>query len=67
LLVVMPDEWSGVRQRQTAVEILSELSDLPVFKDVVATTPDEIRRRGQVVGTVLRLTLQEGKVINEQP
>jgi uncharacterized protein len=67
LLVVMPDTWSGVRKREAAVQILSELSDLPVFKDVVVTTPEEIARRGLIVGTVLRLALQEGKVIYERP
>lgn len=67
LLVVMPDSWSGVRKREAAVAMLGELSDLPVFKDVVVTTPEEIARRGQLVGTVLRLALQEGKVLYEQP
>lgn len=67
LLVVMPDEWSGVRKREATVAILDELSDLPVSKDVVVTTPDEIKRRGQLVGTALRLALREGNVIYERP
>jgi predicted nucleotidyltransferase len=66
LLVVMPDETRGVRQRETAVAILNALRDLPVFKDIVVTTPGEIAERREVVGTVLRLALQEGKLLYEQ-
>lgn len=36
------------------------LRDLPVAKDVVVTTPEEIARRGHLVGTVLRPALREG-------
>jgi hypothetical protein len=47
--------------------MLRALSDLPVAKDVVVTTPDEIARRGHLVGTVLREALQEGKLLHERP
>ena len=63
LLVVMPD---GTDRRQTAVAILGALGGLGVAKDVVVTTPDEIARRGDLVGTVLRPALREGKVLYER-
>jgi uncharacterized protein len=65
LLVVMPDSWSG-RRREAAVAMLDALGDLPVFKDVVVTTPEEIARRGHLVGTVLRAALADGKVLYER-
>jgi hypothetical protein len=37
------------------------ISDLPLAKDVVVTTPEEIRHRGHLVGTVLKPALQDGK------
>ncbi len=66
LLVIMPDSWGGSRQREAAVAIFRALSDLPVYKDIVVTTPEEIARRGHVVGTVLRQALREGRVLYEQ-
>ena len=64
LLVVMVDIPD---KRQAAVEIRRSLGDLPVSKDIVVTTPDEITRRGHLVGTVLHAALREGKVVYEQP
>ena len=64
LLVVMPD---GTDRRETAVAILDLLGDLPVAKDVIVTTPDEVSRRGHIVGTVLRPALREGSVLYERP
>lgn len=64
LLVVMPD---GTDRRKAAVEMHLLLGDLPFPKDIVVTTPDEIARRGQIVGTVLRSALREGKVVHGQP
>jgi uncharacterized protein len=63
LLVVLPQVAD---QRQAVVAVLRELRDLPVAKDVVVTTPDEIARRGDLIGTVLRPALREGKVVYEQ-
>ena len=63
LLVVMsnvPDK------RQAAIEIRRSLGDLPVSKDIVVTTPDEIASRGHVVGTVLHAALREGTVVYER-
>ncbi len=70
------DEWSDVDllvvmgdvpdKRRAAVEIRRSLGDLPVSKDIVVTTPEEIRRRGHVVGTVLHAALREGRVLYER-
>ena len=64
LLVVLHDVAD---KRRTAVEIRRVLSDMPVCKDIVVTTPDEIARRGDLPGSVLRPALREGKVLYEQP
>jgi uncharacterized protein len=53
-------------KRKTRVAIRDALADLPVCKDVVVTTPDEIGRRGDLVGTILRPALREGKVLYER-
>ncbi len=63
LLVVMPD---GTDRRQTAIAIRSTLGGLGVAKDVVVTTPYEITRRGDLIGTVLRPALREGKVLYDR-
>ena len=67
LLVVMPDSWAGARRHEAAIGILRALRDLPVSKDVVVTTPEEIARRGNLVGTLLQLALAEGAVLYEHP
>lgn len=64
LLVVMPD---GTDRHEAAVEMRRCLRDMLTAKDIVVTTPDEIARRGHVVGTVLREALREGKVVHERP
>lgn len=53
-------------KRRTAVEIRRALNDLPVSKDIVVATLDEIARRGHLVGSVLLPALLEGKVLYEQ-
>jgi uncharacterized protein len=63
LLVVLRDVAD---KRQTTIEIRRALGDLPVSKDIVVTTPDEIARRGHLVGSVLLPALRDGKVIYEQ-
>ena len=63
LLVVLPEV---LNTRQAAVAVRRLLVDLPVPKDIIVTTPAEIARRGDVVGTVLRPALREGKVLYEQ-
>jgi predicted nucleotidyltransferase len=49
--------------RTMAVAILDELADLPAFKDVVVTTPDEIAAYGRLIGLVLEPALREGRVL----
>lgn len=63
LLVVMPND---VDRRKAPVSMLVALADLPIAKDVVVTTPAEIARRGDLVGTVLRPALREGRVVHER-
>jgi predicted nucleotidyltransferase len=63
LLVVLPDVAD---KRRTTVEIRRALGDLPISKDIIVTTPDEIARRGEFVGSMLRPALREGKVLYEQ-
>lgn len=53
-------------KRREAVEMRRALGDLPVSKDVIVTTPEEIERRGDLVGTVLRPALREGRVLYER-
>ena len=62
-LVVLPHVDN---KRRAAVEILRALTGLPLSKDVVVTTPDEIAARGNMVGDVLRPALREGRVIYER-
>ena len=63
LLVVMRDVAD---KRQAAVQMRRVLGDLPVSKDIVVTTPDEISHRGHVVGSVLHAALREGAVVYER-
>jgi predicted nucleotidyltransferase len=63
LLVVLP---KVEHKRKAAIEILRTLNGLPISKDVVVTTPEEIKARGHIVGDVLRPALQEGKIIYER-
>ena len=63
LLVVLPEV---THKRKAMVEILRALSDLPVAKDVIVTTPEEILQRGNLVGSVLRSALRDGKVLYER-
>lgn len=65
LLVVFP-EVQREDKHDLTVEILRALTDLPAPKDVVVTDLNEIERRGNLVGTVLRPALREGKVLYER-
>jgi hypothetical protein len=53
-------------KRKTAIEIRRALASLPVSKDILVTTPEEIACRGDLVGSVLRPALREGKVLYRQ-
>lgn len=63
LLVVLPE---APNTRAAAVEIRRALKDVPLSKDVVVTTPDEIRLRGGIVGTLLHAALRDGRVVFER-
>ncbi len=63
LLVVLPEV---ANKRQVAVEIRRLLADLPVGKDILVTTQEEITRRGDWIGGVLRPAVREGKVLYER-
>ena len=63
LLVVVPQVAD---KRRAAIEIRRALAEFPVPKDIIVTTPEEIERRGDHVGTVLRPALREGKVLYER-
>lgn len=63
LLVILPNVPD---KRNAAIEIRRVLGDLPVCKDIVVATPEEVARRGHLVGTVLRSALREGKVLYER-
>ena len=63
LLVVM-DEVEN--KRETTVAMRRALADLPIAKDVIVTTPEEIARRGHVEGTVLKPALTEGVVLYDR-
>lgn len=53
-------------KRRLAIEIRRALRDAPLAKDIVVSTPEELRRRGDAVGTILRPALMEGKVLYER-
>lgn len=50
-----------------AVKMRLALADLPPPVDLIPTDPDEIARRGDLVGTVLGPALREGVVVYERP
>ena len=49
--------------RKVTVAIRRSLTDFAVAKDIIVTTPEEIRRRGHLVGTILRPALREGTTL----
>jgi len=62
LLVVLP---KVEHKRKAAIQIGNALSNLPISKDIVVTTPEEISKYGKTVGNILRPALEEGKIIYE--
>ena len=50
-------------KRKTALDILRALADLPVAKDVLVSTPEELERSYTRIGSVLRYAQQEGKIL----
>ena len=62
LLVVLP---KVEHKRKVAIQIGNSLSNLPISKDIIVTTLEEIEARGKIVGNILRPALEEGKIIYE--
>jgi len=63
LLVVLaevPDK------RGLAVRIRRILAGLPVAKDILVTSPEEIERRGRVPGSILRSALADAVLLYER-
>lgn len=63
LLVVFPVVSD---KREVTVAIRRSLRDFGVPKDVVVTDQEEIARRGDLIGSVLRPALREGRVVYER-
>lgn len=63
LLVVIPIVGS---KRDVEVEIGVALHDIKLPKDIVVVTPDEARRYRDVVGTIVRPALLEGRILYER-
>ena len=63
LLVVLSELTD---KRKTAVDIRRTLADLPVAKDIFVTTPEELARQRNLVGTTLRAAQREGEILYER-
>jgi predicted nucleotidyltransferase len=59
LLVVLPEADD---KRAAAIAMRRVLADLPVPKDVVVTTPEEVARRAHSTWHVVGMALREGRV-----
>lgn len=62
LLVVLP---KAEHTRKAAIQIGNSLSNLPIGKDIIVATPEEIEKYGKTVGNILLPALTDGKVIYE--
>ena len=63
LLVIMPVTGSKREQR---VRIRTALDGMGMAKDIVLATPEEVERDRNLVGTVIRPALREGKVLYDR-
>ena len=64
LLVIMPVSGS---KRARQLELRMALHDIAVPKDIILATPEEVARRRDIVGTIIRPALREGKVLYARP
>ena len=53
-------------KRKTAVDIRRTLADLPMAKDILVTTPEELARQRDQVGIILRAAQREGEILYER-
>jgi predicted nucleotidyltransferase len=63
LLVVLPLRGS---KRAKQVEMRVALHDIRVPKDIIVATPEEITRQRNIVGTIIRPALREGRVLYDR-
>ena len=61
LLVVLDEIESN--NHDVAAAMRMAVSDMPVAKDIVVTTPEEIHERGHRVGSVLKPALESGRTV----
>ncbi len=60
LLVVIP----GVEhRRRTAAKIHATLEGIPLGKDVIVATPEDVERLADLAGTIIQPALREGRTI----
>ena len=50
-------------KRKAAVDIRVALADLPVAKDILVSTPEELERHRSRIGSVLRYAQRDGKIL----
>jgi len=60
LLIVMPVEGS---KRAKQLEIRAAVHDVRVPKDIIVSRPEEFQWRKDIIGTIERPALREGKVL----
>ena len=54
---------SGVHRRELAARLYRELGNLPVPKDIIVATPEDLERHRDTIGLVYRTALREGRVV----
>jgi predicted nucleotidyltransferase len=60
LLIIMPVSGS---KREKQIEIGVALHDIRIPMDIIVTTPEEVERRKNLVGTIIRPALRDGEII----
>ena len=64
LLVVMAVSGS---KREKQIDMRIAVHDIPVPKDIIVVTPHEMERRRDIVGTIVRPAVREGKELYVRP
>jgi len=64
LLVILRNPGSKRRKR---LEIREILHGIGLAKDIVVATPEEVERERDLIGTIIRPAVHEGKVLYERP
>ena len=63
LLVIMPVIGS---KREKQVEMRIALHDIDEPKDIIVVTPGDVERERDIIGTIIRPALREGKVLYDR-